>query len=323
MIDYTRYDAAMAKVKARQAQLNKGAVDGWARMANYAKAHKENDAEIHAAKQDMYAQTPGGNRASFQQYHNPFRGARATSKAAYLQAKYRGMDDNQIRKAGYVGESIKEAVTSTKRKFVGPSKYVVPKYRDIAYNSQVQADVEAGPQLSSYEKTIEKIFGDRAAKESTHPLRSLKPGDQAPAGYVESIRAKATSSAPQQYQDKFNEVVAEGGGMPNAVPISTSGRVNRFNEDGSSRDVPENITGTADTGGNQISSGPRATVSAQDVTSAAPTPGDVEDANVVKVISGSTGSAKNYVPGQLKQNRGELTRGLPSSTREYYAQRFS
>lgn len=323
MINYSRYDAAMAKVKARQAQLNKGAVDGWARMANFAKAHKEHNAEIHAAKQDMYAQTPGGNHASFQQYHNPFRGARATSKAAYLQAKYRGMDDNQIRKAGYVGESIEEAVASPKRSSVGPSKYVAPKYRDNAYYSQVQADVEAGPQLSSYEKTIKKIKDDRAAKESTHPLRSLKPGDQAPAGYVESIRAKAASNAPQQYQDKFNEVVAEGGGMPNTVPISASGRISTFNEDGSPRDVPENITGTFDTGGDQISSGPKTSVSVQDVTSAGPTPGDAESSSVVKPISGSTGSAKNYVPGQLKRNRGELTRGLTSSTRDYYTKRFS
>ena len=310
MIDYSSFDAVMAKIKARQAELDKPGQSGWDRLANNQKATKEFQKELDAAKEGMYAQTPGGNYGSFLQYHNPFRGARATSKAAYMQAQYRGMDDAQIRRAGYKGEYVNNARPSSKSS-VGPSKYVAPENRDEAYYEQVKADYEAGP----------------------------------PPSPVQAALGIGTKSPVQQYNDKFNEKVVEGGGIPTApvpeskdvtdttappAPASSSpAPASSSPTPASSSPAPKDVYDVSapypdrDSEGNRIPSGSGVKASAQDPTSVGLRPGDAGAGNVVAPIGVDAKSTKNYVPGQLKSNKGYLTRGNTRSTREYYAARFS
>lgn len=322
MINYSRYDAAMAKVRARQAQLNKTAKDGWERMANFAKAHAEFDSEINAAKKDMYAQTPGGNYKSFVQYHNPFRGSRATSQAAYLQAKYRGMSDSQIRRAGYKGDAIAEAVANPARSTVGPSKYVAPEYRDNAYYAQVQADTpEPEPQAPAvpaaaqqYQKTFDEKVAAGGGMTNTTPIST--------AGRVSSFDE---TGAPTAIPEAAAGTLDTGGDEVS----SSGGRISLF--DGAGTPRPEAVLGTFDTGGDQVSSG-EGLVTDSPYDTSAPYPDRDANGLVITAEDPTSGSlARDQAVSFMKsgEKRGRTNRVVSNRTgnrdgggRSYYSSRF-
>ena len=189
-INYSKFDAVMAKVNARTAELNKTAKDGWDRLANSSKARKEFQAELDEAKQGMYDQSPGGTYESFLQYRNPLRGDRKYSPAAYLQMKNQGNTDEEIKRAGYQGDtpSAYTGAGSGPAKGGVKSRYVQPKDRTVeewAEQDPVEFENRYG-WIRDYNTAMDEI----------------------------STAEEKLSEAEKRYEDRFNTDVENGGGIP-------------------------------------------------------------------------------------------------------------
>ena len=189
-INYSKFDAVMAKVNARKAELNKTAKDGWDRLANSSKARKEFQAELDEAKQGMYDQTPGGTYKSFLQYRDPLRGDRKYSPAAYLQMKKQGNTDEEIRRAGYQGEtpSAYTGAGSGPAKGGVKSRYVQPKDRTVEeWAEQDPAEFENRyGWVGDYNEAMDNI----------------------------TSAENRLSEAEERYESRFNTNVENGGGIP-------------------------------------------------------------------------------------------------------------
>lgn len=317
-IDYSEWDKVKAKIDARKAELNRGVTDPWQKLENSIKASKEFRKEADAAKETMYRTSPGGTYESFVANRNPFRGGYNRSQGRYLQLKHQGNTHDQIMRMGYEG--------------------TIP----VAYDGPGSGPAKSGGIPSTY------VAPEQRTKDEWKRLD--------PAGYedrygdVDRLKEQVSTleALVDQYKDKFETSVTEGGGIVNPSPKVLDPEPDTpvsDTEAGGSSDVygpaPEEGAGVGVqlpnnvgslTGGSRRAFGssgqaaattdPASTktvAAATDPTSEAPAPGDADAGDVVVPIQVQAEARDEKVKAKTGSD-GYLTKG--TDYRKYYNSRF-
>tara|TARA_B100000035_G_scaffold49461_1_gene37993 strand:- start:685 stop:1668 length:984 start_codon:yes stop_codon:yes gene_type:complete len=181
-INYSAWDKVKAKIDARKAELNRGVTDPWQKLANSIKASKEFRKEGDAAKKTMYQTSPGGTYKSFIANRDPFRGGYQNSQGRYLQLKHQGNTHDQILRAGYTG--------TTPVAYTGPG---------------------SGPAKSGIASTY--VAPQHRTRDEWKRLDPAGYEDRY--GEVDRLREQlaALQAVVDDYKDKFDKDVEEGGGI--------------------------------------------------------------------------------------------------------------
>lgn len=280
--DYSRLDAVTAKRNARAAQLNKASgAKGFAKLDGIAQANKEFAKELDAARAELHASSPGGTYQSFVATRNPFR--KSHDEATYLRAKHSGMSHSDIMRAGYRGTVPDPTPFNTVASGGIKNQYVAPENRTEEEWKNLDPAAH------------QRMFGWK--EDYAQKMKELEE------------REAALAEMEGLYQSGFNGAVEAGGGTTTNAPVGGLSGVIGITPSPQSDDQPAQPGQIGASGGGQAV--------AEDPTSEAPAPGDVNGGQVVAPITVNAESGEIGGPGP---NVGYLTGG--KNVRNYYSSRF-
>lgn len=299
-IDMSAFDAVMAKIKRREAEINAKTPpkSGWDRLENSSAARKEFAKELDAAKEAMYKSSPGGTYQSFIKHRDPFRGGYNKSQGRYLQLKHQGNTHEQIMRMGYQG--------------------TVP----VAYDGPGSGPAKSGGIPSAYVAPENRTADEWKVLDPAQYKERYGWKDE-----MEALRAQNQQlqedfdRLSEQYSQGFDDNVDAmdsaigGGGTPkeDVVPATVT-----YDEGWTGPNPSPKVEDPSTLYSGQ-SGGGGTKASAVDPTSTEASPGDYGSGGVVAQISVNAEDRDGPMPGTAGANRGHLTRGK----RSYYASRFA